>query len=227
MKEKELESKLVKNLEIIEQGLRLIERQKRINKGVIDLFCKDRDNNYVIVEIKKEPTINVITQLAKYNMVLIKNGISVRKLRTILVAQEIPGDVKEICEFFKFEIKNLYEGKMIRKKSKKVEHRTSASIEFFRGNPFVKVMDFLIGNYIFDYTKTEVAQEVGISRMTIESIWQSMIKEKIIIKTKKIGNATLYRLNTKNPIVIKMRELDLVLANKIYAKEEVPISVAA
>ena len=45
MNEKELENKLEKNLELIETGLSLIKRQKRINKGIIDLFCKDRKNN--------------------------------------------------------------------------------------------------------------------------------------------------------------------------------------
>lgn len=103
--------------------------------------------------------------------------------------------------------------------------KKSAFIKIFGENPFVKVMDFLLDNYIFDYSKTEVAKEISISRITIEPIWQNMIKQKIIIQTKKIGNATLYRLNTKNPIVIKLRELDLVLANKLYAKEKIPVTI--
>ena len=102
----------------------------------------------------------------------------------------------------------------------------SAFIKTLGENPFIKVIDFLIENYIFDYSKSEVATEVGISRMTIESIWENMIKQKIIIKTKKVGNAKLYRLNIKNPIVIKLRELDLVLANKDYTNEEIPVSVS-
>ncbi len=102
----------------------------------------------------------------------------------------------------------------------------SAFVQIFGENPFVKVMDFLLENYIFDYSKTEVANEVGISRITIEPIWQNMIKQKIIIKTKQIGNASLCRLNTKNPIVIKLRELDIVLANKIYGKEKVPVAIS-
>jgi DNA-binding XRE family transcriptional regulator len=100
-------------------------------------------------------------------------------------------------------------------------------IQIFGENPFIKVMDFLLENYIFDYTKTEIAKEIGISRMTIEPIWQNLIKQKIILKTKKIGNATLFKLNTKNPIVIKLRELDLVLSNKIYIKEKDIIPIHA
>jgi len=103
----------------------------------------------------------------------------------------------------------------------------SAFIKTFGENPFVKVIDFLIENYIFNYSKTEVAREIGISRITIEPIWQNMVKQKIIIKTKKIGNATLYKLNVENPVVVKMRELDLVLANRLYTKEKIPISIPA
>ena len=75
--------------------------------------------------------------------------------------------------------------------------------------------------------KTEVAREIGISRVTIEPIWQGINKQKIITKTKKVGNAELYRLNTKNPIVIKLRELDFVLANKTYVKKKSLISIPA
>lgn len=103
--------------------------------------------------------------------------------------------------------------------------KKSAFIKTFGENPFIKVMDFLIENYIFDYTKTEIAKEVGISRITIEPIWQNLVKQGIIIQTKKIGNAILCRLDTKNPIVIKLRELDLVLANKLYIKEKIPAMV--
>lgn len=105
--------------------------------------------------------------------------------------------------------------------------KQSAFIQIFGKTPFIKVMDFLIENYIADYTKTEVAKETNISRMTIEPVWQNLIKQKIITKTKKVGNATLYKLNIKNPIVIKLRELDLVLANKFYTKENIPIAISA
>ncbi len=110
MKEREIEDELEKDLSKIEPGLRLIERQKRISTGIMDLFCRDRNGKYVIVEVKRKPNAKVVAQLAKYNMALIKNGISKKRLRTILVAQEFPKDVRDICEFFKFEIKNISKG---------------------------------------------------------------------------------------------------------------------
>tara|TARA_Y100000034_G_scaffold100701_1_gene124459 strand:+ start:437 stop:985 length:549 start_codon:yes stop_codon:yes gene_type:complete len=119
MKEKELEDELEKNLDKIESGLSLIERQKKVDTGVIDLFCRDKKGNYVIVELKKKPDAKVITQLAKYNMALLKSGISKKRLRTILVSLELPKSVRATCEFFNFEIKNLYEGYQIKNSPKK------------------------------------------------------------------------------------------------------------
>ena len=48
MKEKELESILEKKLEVIESGLSLIEKQKHVDMGIVDLFYKDKNNNYAI-----------------------------------------------------------------------------------------------------------------------------------------------------------------------------------
>ena len=93
-------------------------------------------------------------------------------------------------------------------------------VKVFGETPFIKVIDFLLDNYIFDYSKTEVAREVGISRITIGPIWKNLIKQKIIFKTKKVSNAILYRLDTKNPIIIKMRELDFMLSTNDYLKKE-------
>ncbi len=113
MKEKEIEDKLEKNLNKIEKGLVLIERQKRVQTGIIDLFCNDTHGNYVIVEIKKKPDAKVVAQLAKYNMALVKIGINRKRIRTILVAQEIPHAIKEACDFLNFETKTVYKEKSV------------------------------------------------------------------------------------------------------------------
>ncbi len=224
MREKQIEEIIENFPESVENGLRVIKRQKRTSLGIIDLFCKDKKDNYVIVEIKKNPTTKVIAQLAKYNMALIKEGISKDKLRTILVVQEATDTIKEICNFFKFELKNLNPNKKIKKtKNRKFSYKEGNLAIFFMKNKFIKVMDFLIENYLFDYTKTEVAREVGISRMTIEHIWNYLIKKRMIIRRKKIGNAILYRLNTENIIVKKLRELDLLLTKVNYEKSKIVI----
>jgi len=121
MKEKELEDFLEKNLNKIESGLHLIKRQKKVSTGIIDLFCKDKNGNYVIVEIKRNPNVRVITQLARYNMGFIKRGICRDKLRTILVAPEFSNTVKDICNFFNFETRKIPK-KMISIEKKKLNN---------------------------------------------------------------------------------------------------------
>jgi len=153
MKEKEIEDKLEINLDKLEKGLILIERQKRVNSGIIDLFCKDKNENYVIVEIKRKPHTNVVAQLAKYNMSLIKNGFKKRKLRTILVAQDLSKAVKESCEYFNFEIKNLYKEKIENKKEEKFGMPSKEElITFIKSKNFVNLS--MIARFFNIYNST-------------------------------------------------------------------------
>jgi len=65
--------------------------------------------------------------------------------------------------------------------------RKSAFVKKLGETPIIKIIDFLLDNYTFDYSKTEVARKIKISRMTIEPIWRIMIRQKII----KVGNAKI------------------------------------
>src|SRR3989338_9277567 len=120
MREKELENKLEKNLNRIEPGLNLVERQKKVDIGIIDLFCKDRNDKYIIIKLKIKANTNAIVQLVKYNMALIKNIFNKKRLRAILVAPKLSKSVKATCDFFNFEIKNIYkERTMVKKRRSK------------------------------------------------------------------------------------------------------------
>jgi len=90
----------------------------------------------------------------------------------------------------------------------------SAFVETFGEAPVVKVIDFFLTYPDFDYSKSQVAGEVGISRITIEDIWKMLIKEQIIIKTRVLGRAEMYRLNRDNPKVkvLMKTAFDLVSA---------------
>ena len=65
--EKHLEDYLVKNLGLIEKGLKLVKRQHRIEVGAIDLFCRAANGDSVIVELKKvRASDKVFGQLCRY-----------------------------------------------------------------------------------------------------------------------------------------------------------------
>ena len=87
-------------------------------------------------------------------------------------------------------------------------------VEFLGDTPFIRVVDFLLENSIFDYTKTELAKNAGISRASLYAAWPILEKYALVKASRHIGNTTLYKLNKNNPVVQKLIELDLKLSRE-------------
>lgn len=100
-----------------------------------------------------------------------------------------------------------------------IRAKNSAFIEMFGEYPLIKVLDFFLTYPSFDYSKTQVANEIGISRITIEKIWKELIEKGIILKTRDMGNAELYKLNTENPRVRVLMKIDFELASAYFGRE--------
>ncbi len=81
-------------------------------------------------------------------------------------------------------------------------------IEVFGNNPVIKVLDFLITFQLFDYPLTEIAKNSGVSYSTLQTFWNKLEKNNIVIKTRRVGKSDLYKLNTKNPAVKQLIKLD-------------------
>ena len=101
----------------------------------------------------------------------------------------------------------------------------SVFLATFGESPFIKVLDFFLTYPSFDYSKTQVADEIGISRITIEKIWRKLIKDKIIIKTRTIGKAELCKLNTQNPKVKILMKIALELASVYFEEQKHAVSL--
>lgn len=81
-------------------------------------------------------------------------------------------------------------------------------VEIFGRNPVIKVLDFLITFQAFDYPLTEIAKNSEVSYSTLQTFWDKLVKNKIVIKTRRIGKSDLYKLNTENPAVKQLIKLD-------------------
>ena len=81
-------------------------------------------------------------------------------------------------------------------------------IEVFGNNPVIRVLDFLITFQLFDYPLTEIAKNSGVSYSTLQTFWERLEKNNIVIKTRRVGKSDLYKLNTKNPAVKQLLRLD-------------------
>ena len=86
--EVEVENAVTNNPKILEEGLRLIERQKPTDAGIIDLLCLDKEDNYVVIELKKDKTSDkVVGQIQRYMAWVEENLADRENVRGIIVAQ--------------------------------------------------------------------------------------------------------------------------------------------
>jgi DNA-binding transcriptional ArsR family regulator len=80
--------------------------------------------------------------------------------------------------------------------------------EFGIKSPMLKVLDFLMDNESFDYSKTDIAEGIGLSRATLFKAWPKLEALDLITATRTVGQAKMYKLNKQNPITKKLMELD-------------------
>ena len=84
----------------------------------------------------------------------------------------------------------------------------SVFVEIFGNNPVIKVLNFLMAFQSFDYPLTEIARNSGVSYSTLQTFWEKLERNKIVVKTRRLGKSDLYKLNTKNPAVKQLIKLD-------------------
>ena len=99
-----------------------------------------------------------------------------------------------------------------------------SSFVLVMGNtPFIRVVDFLLENRPFDYSKTDIAKNSEVGWSTLHGIWKILGKARIVKQTRVVGKSKMYKLDEENPIVRKLIELDArisdMFANEIIEKE--------
>jgi len=94
-------------------------------------------------------------------------------------------------------------------------------LEFLGDNPHTKLLEFLITGREFDYTLTDLAENAGISWTSLHRIFPLFEKNQIVVKTREVGRAKLYKLNQKNTEVKKLILLyDSILKKQLEKLEE-------
>ena len=103
----------------------------------------------------------------------------------------------------------------------------SSFVRIMGNTPFVRVVDFLLENRPFDYSKTEIAKNAEVGWSTLHGIWKILEKAGLVEETRKVGKSKMYRLNEENPIVRRLIELDSsiteVFANELGQPVMVPL----
>jgi hypothetical protein len=84
--------------------------------------------------------------------------------------------------------------------------------KLFKDSSIAKLLDFLTLYKDFDYPKTEISKNSGVSWKTLYRLWPLLEKYNLVVKTRQIGRATLFKLNTENPIAQALNKLALETA---------------
>ncbi|MCJ7450152.1 MAG: endonuclease NucS [Candidatus Nanohaloarchaeota archaeon QJJ-9] len=85
------------NPELVEEDLKIVEREKETDAGFIDVFARSKDNQLVVIEVKRNPDHNSVLQLGRY-VDEIEEEYPGREIRGILVAPKCSDNVKEYLE---------------------------------------------------------------------------------------------------------------------------------
>lgn len=100
----------------------------------------------------------------------------------------------------------------------------SIFLEYFGDYPLIRILDFLIVAKDMDYSMTEIAKNSNVGWTAFSEIWPELIKKNIVIFTREIGNARLYKLNTQNPWVKELIKMDNLITkletNKLLKQKE-------
>jgi len=97
--------------------------------------------------------------------------------------------------------------------------------DLFKSFAVIQIMDFLTLYDGYEYTKSEIIENAGVSRRTLYEVWPVLERFGLVKETKRIGRIGLYTLNKENPIATKLDELSkeiaIYIGKKLVEKETI------
>lgn len=98
----------------------------------------------------------------------------------------------------------------------------SVFLEVMGDYPINRVLDFLVNFDDFDYSLTDIAKFSRVGYATLQLFWKDLEKAHIVVQTRTVGKAKMYKINKKNPVVknfVKMYWTLVKKKNLEYIKE--------
>lgn len=90
--------------------------------------------------------------------------------------------------------------------------------EIFGDTPRVRVLEYLLEGRELDHSIGDIAEGAGINRVTLFRLWPRIEKSKLVVHSRNIGNAKLFKLNMKNSYVLNLIEMFDKLINEEFKK---------
>ncbi len=104
--EQDMQDAIISEPGIIEDGLQIMDFEKKVEPGFVDVYAIDNAGNTVVIEIKKDPaTIAAVRQLSEYLKYIPANY--ERKIRPIIVAPSLAKGAQPMMSRMGIEFKQL------------------------------------------------------------------------------------------------------------------------
>ena len=84
--------------------------------------------------------------------------------------------------------------------------------------PKNRIWSFLIVHSEYDYSMKEIAKYSKVGYTTLKKIWKEFRQKNIVLQTRTVGKAKMYKLNPKNPVVEKFIDFYWVVVDSVVRK---------
>jgi len=95
----------------------------------------------------------------------------------------------------------------------------SLLIKAFGNSPKLRILDYLLDYKLNDFTKKEIIEALGMSKITFYKYFKDLEDLGLVIPSRKIGRATLYKINLENPMVKLLIQYEMQLSLQIAERE--------
>ena len=85
--------------------------------------------------------------------------------------------------------------------------------------PKNRVWNFLIVHSEYDYSMKDIACFSEIGYTTLKEIWKQFMEKKIVVMTRVVGKAKMYKLNFDNPVVERFVDYYWAVVDSVVKRE--------
>jgi len=85
-------------------------------------------------------------------------------------------------------------------------------LQYLGDNPKVRILDFFIDNFALDFSLPQIAKGSKVAYTTLIEILPTLLKQEIVMETRKIGKSRLYKINLDNSVAKALFTIDLKLS---------------
>jgi len=103
----------------------------------------------------------------------------------------------------------------------------SIIIKTLGDSPKLRIVDFFLDNPLFDFTKKEIIDALGMSKQTFYKYFPDLEEYGIVKVSRRIGRAKLYKINLEHPLVSMLREYEKKVSLQMAEKARKPIPAEA